>query len=528
MSQIRHFPSAPSDAATSSASFASIDGANRAEDFAASRWERNSEQTKRVLLMWIGGTALLATLQFLSGTDPLFITFIGIFVLLTGMTIHALGGIHTLPGVCVAVLAAQHIIISQIGKILFWQPAQSNLHVPIITAAAYALAMFSMLAGAYAARCFGYGRGKPLLRVPLQTNKLFWFSVLCILFSLTRKVIIVYFGGDTVDINVGGILGPLRTMTFLDSLAIASSTAYVINKSNRKVCFGWLNAIPIAMTVVFGIVGAGRTDMATGIVTLLVTCWVMDFPLRFKHFATLTLLGVIAQFILFPYALYARNFVRTGDFGRNMSLAMGMVIDSLNNPAQYQEQSKKIWRQRYLYYGQPVPTLDRYSLIISADAIIEAAQKRGTTEMEMITPGFAMLLPRFILPDKPVFSTSNALAHRADSMVLDSDFTTQITLGFVCDAFTAFDWMGVLIIPFLLIFMLSLIYSKVMGAYIKGNVLAAAVLFITSWNFSGYPISSNILIIMQTPMVLVFTFSIILYLTNELHSLTSQDQRIRS
>src|SRR5437016_676863 len=61
----------------------------------------------------VGGGLILLFLQLLSGTDPLYALLAFVFLLLTSLTIKAVGGLNTLMGLCVAFLAAQHVLISQ-------------------------------------------------------------------------------------------------------------------------------------------------------------------------------------------------------------------------------------------------------------------------------------------------------------------------------------------------------------------------------------------------------------------------------
>ncbi len=493
-------------------------GQNKVGGFARPKQSNN----QRTALIWIGATISLAILQFMSGNDPFYVTLIGLFVLLTGATLYVLGGLRTLLGLSVAIFAFQHIIVSQVAKVFFWQPADEALRAPLVTAAAYALSMFSLLAAAYARKFFVNEEAKPLLEVPKNIQRIFWMAVVCIIMAFIRRCLIAVTGlTEEGQANVGGVLGPLRTMIFLDPLAVALGTYYMVLKSNGKACVGWINAVPITVIVAFGILAAVRSDMATGVITLLITCWVVGFKFRPKHFITIVLLGAVAQFILFPYALYARRFVRTPDFATNVNLALDLVGQAVNNTSKVKVDdyiSKE--RRHYFYYGRDIPVLDRYSVIVTSDAIIAAALRRGTTEMEMITPGFAMMLPRFLLPDKPVFSTSNMLAHRAPAMVNEDDFETQITMGMVCDAYTAFDWLGVVLIPFVTLFSFALIYTRVVGVIIKGNVLLASLLFSITWQFSENVISANILMIFQTPIILIVTYSFILFCADRIYLLT--------
>src|SRR5579859_7251488 len=94
------------------------------------------------------GAFLLFALLISSGTSVAFGFLIFLFVILSVLTINLLGGLATLSGICVAALALRIVLIPQVAKVAFWQPADSFLEVPVVTAGVLTLGMAGFLLAA--------------------------------------------------------------------------------------------------------------------------------------------------------------------------------------------------------------------------------------------------------------------------------------------------------------------------------------------------------------------------------------------
>jgi hypothetical protein len=261
-----------------------------------------------------------------------------------------------------------------------------------------------------------------------------------------------------------------------------------------------MNAIAIAAPTFSGFVGAGRQGIVEATATYYITCLAFGFRFRTVHFAVLVTTAYLLQFIFFPYALEARSYVRTADWVRNVQVGSTILMDVATHPAEYYEkdaeQDKKfatISKQHYFGDNQN-DTVLRYSVVVSADAIINATVQDGTIGMQTIEPAFRAMLPRFLDPDKQLGIT-NQLAHRAPGLVGKGDYTTGITLGFVCDSFSSFGWIGAFVIPFLLSSFAFVVFRIIVADKLKDNVFAISLLFPWVWPFSEGAIMACIILI---------------------------------
>ena len=175
-------------------------------------------------------------------------------------------------------------------------------------------------------------------------------------------------------------------------------------------------------------------------------------------------------------------------FEENVRRASDLALDIVGNPLKYhdleanKEKKEKVYTD-FNYYSHSEATLGRYTLLPVADGVVDAALNLGTTGMYTITPGFEMSLPRFLYPDKPFANMGNFLAHREPGLLPNKrDVTTGITVGFFADAFTSFGWLGVSLIPCLIMFFFQAIYSCLIGGRIWQNAVVTSLVAVI-WGF---------------------------------------------
>ncbi len=480
-------------------------------------------------LFWFSAMLLLLVLQLLSGTQVIFSLLVLLFCFQTYWAIRACGGIFSLTGFTIFYMAMQNLIISQVAKVIYWRPADINLQRPLETLLVLNLAMLGICLAALAMRRLKILKRPPLFDAQLNLERLFWLSLVCTFFAAFQEI---YSGtqsvnADTGAANTGGLHGLLHAITYLSPLAVAAGTSYLILSSGGRKSFGLLNGIAMAIPCLFGIIGAGRQNMTTTLVVYYVTCFLFRFKFRPVHFAVLLAGAYVCQFILFPYALYARSFTRTAKIGENLNRAAKLLGDVIADPVKYQQlaavrKGAQVYK-KFLYYGKANPTLDRYSLIIVTDGIVDATLRSGTIGMTTIQPGFEMSVPRIFAPEK-ISGYRNTLAHREPGMVGKDDYKTGISTGFASDAFSSYGWAGAFGIPFLITLALFSAFRLIMRDRLWSNIYAISLIFYLPWRFSETNLAQLIVITLQGATVMVC----ILFLLNTIaNSLSNLSRRLR-
>lgn len=452
---------------------------------------------------------LLFTGQVATGTRPDFALLVSTFIIVGAWSIKILGGPFTLPGASVSVLMLQHVVISQVAKVFMNQSASDPLLNPMETMKVYNLAILAICAASYAFRAIRVDKIRPLFGFVTDVSTLRIMTAILSVFAIFRFVMLqkfgVYEGGG---VYVGGFVGPLRQLGFVTLLAIACGTAYMILKSDGKRCLGGWNTITIVATTLFGILGAGRQEAASSVVTFVLTLIAFKFKFKAQHFGFAILIALVFLRIIFPYSLYARGEggVREGTLEKRIQKASEILVDVALDPGKYKKKETTIdphqswYVQRMYYYGRPISTLDRYSVIISTDNIVHAVLQRGPAGWKNATAGFGMLLPRFLNPEKEALGSSNTLAHYGDGLVGDTDFMTQITLGMIPEGFYSAAWIGVPIALFVVSFLYFSVYRMLYYKTMFNNVFVLSQIFTITWSFSESTLQGQTLNILQTPV----------------------------
>ena len=470
-------------------------------------------------LYWIMAILTLLTLQLCCGTYPLFAVLMALFCLLTYAAVMAAGGLMSLAGVAVFFLAAQNVLISQVAKIVFWQPADSHLLQPLVTMGVYDAGMFGIYMAAVLFRRSRLSRRAPLFSPETDPTRLMWIAYISTALYLFQAVFTraASVDAETGAQNTGGLIGLLKAIQFLFPLAVASGTAYTILSSRGRRSIGLVNLIPMITVLVLGVLGANREVLPDVAVIYYLTCYAFRFRFRPVHLGVLLGGAYVAQFIFFPYALYARNITRTPDMQKNIQVAASTLLDVIADPVKYQQleyESKVKTTWKFFYYGKGYPTLDRFSQISVADAVINAALREPNSEMDTITTGFYWVPPSFMLPEKPTASPNAIIAHRVPGMVNKKDHTTGISMGFFCDAFGSFSWPGAFCIPFLIMFTLLCTYGLVLRFHLWQNIYALSLVVTLPHSFSESGIASQIPSTLQGPVVLLVVVYFILFLVS--------------
>ncbi|MBS1712897.1 MAG: hypothetical protein JST30_01025 [Armatimonadetes bacterium] len=454
---------------------------------------------------------ILFVAQVVTGTDPRFASLVSTYIILSSLAIKVVGGFWTLPGISVAVMMMQHVVVSQVAKVFFLQVATDRLLQPVQTMFVYNLAALGILSAALIYKLFRVERVRAIFEPEEDVRRLGFMAIIFLIISIARMFLLQKFGvyeGAGGGAYIGGFVGPLRQFGFFTTLAVTFSTAHVIKVSNGRRCASVWNVSAILAAMAFGILGAGRQDSVSAVVAFLLTLIAFRFKLRLWHYVTIGLAAYVLQFIIFPYALYARGEgeVRIGSLEERVAKASALLGDVALNPGKYREKEGQLqpqmpWQmQRMYYYGRKIPTLDRYSVINATDNIVNAVLQRGANGPETAISGFYMLLPRFLNPQKEAFGTSNTIAHFGDGLVGESDYYTQITLGIAADGFYCFKYAGAFWLPFLASLAYFTVYRLMFRPELKRNAYVAALIFLQTWTFSEATTQGHVLLCLQSPL----------------------------
>lgn len=422
--------------------------------------------------------AFLFGLQIGSGTDLLFAFLIFFFVVASAAAVTAAGGLKSTVGICVAWFAWQHVLISQIAKLFFWQPADSNLRDPTLTAEAYVCAILSVLAAVVVTRRSTKFLGSPVFG-PTQNTKqlLIAFYVSFVAGTLVSEAFTqVRSHGFGASGALGNILAGLG---YLQYVAIAAGTAYTILTSKGRRCFAAYSVLPTVVSMAFGVDSAYRGDILIPLLVLMVTAAGYSYKIKLIEVFAVAICLLALNFYVFPYCLLARHVIRISDPAKSAQLAVGLFEKVVEDPTQYQQ---KVYEKEsrgaaaVSYYKTYSPILDRESMMAWADDVIANSDVHGFYGSESIVAGLNILVPSFLSDHKVIRDPTNIVAHRGTRLVRALDTTTGITTGLVAEAYSSYGMVGVAAILFLVSFMLFMCIRKVFPLMLSRNLWACAVI----------------------------------------------------
>lgn len=453
--------------------------------------------------------------QLLMGTDPSFTGLVIAYTAIWLLGIWLVGGPATILGACVGLTGFQHVVFAQIMKVMFWQRPDIALLVPTETMTVNVLGIAGITAACALTRLPAISRLTPVLAPDISIERLKVLAYVFTAFMMLQYLAVGQFAS---------VLGVFKQFEFVPHVAAAVTTAYVVRKTEGRRMIGLLNGICILVPVLYGIAFGARKESAFALIVVGLTAFMFGFRFKWWHFAGGIAVGYFMLAIMFPYALYARHEVREqGLLTGAASKAGDLFLDVLANPERYRELNEEITlrqesyeTQRLRYYGDNLPTIDRYSIIPTVDALIASSMQNGPHGPKTIYAGFEMVIPRAFNPDKNPIGTSNYIARTAPGLVTDVDFATSITMGFVAESFFVGWWVAVFPLCFLMTLCYVVVYRIVISGDMFYNVWACALSIYIAWPFSEGSFQQSIIMVFQNGLLIAGTGLFFLIVANSL------------
>ncbi len=392
----------------------------------------------------------LLVLQLASGTHPLFATCIFFYTLLAGTAFNFGGGLYTYTGSFIAFQSLEVVLISQVAKLILWQPADSNLQTPLHTAGIYVAGMAAECAAVIV--CSKYRRKEPIFDSRKDESRMMEMSIAGSMLGIVASFLLFTLGLQSEGgIKQASIWGYLNQLQYFLPLGIMLGTAYLIRASDGKRSARWWTVMPIVYMSLQGVALNSKQGIFQPVFTWLLVCLVY----RYK-FSKLQIAGIIAYvifgaYIIFPVVQYSRAYVREGNLIQRAQLVYqfttqnGLIAirEAYINDEELESESAD--EHYFFYYGRDMQLLDRFSLIETEDAVVRYAERVGSYGLEPFADEAISIVPRFMLPNKDDYlhiSMANVLG-RATGMLGPEDEQTFISFSMFATTYFLAGWGGV-------------------------------------------------------------------------------------
>jgi hypothetical protein len=405
--------------------------------------------------------AVLVAGELASGTSPYFVTMMAIAVLSACITYNILGGLGRIAGIGLIGFALGTLIISQVLKVVLFEPADQNLDVPQLTITVYAVYYFSLMLGTFTFSRIRLPLPKPAEpETDAQSRYLYIISLVGGVTGALGVVALDLAGPEgTASLGHGYALALSSLLPF--SLVVAVDGR--IRATNGRHSVGWAALWPTLTLMFIGFVEAGRTYFLEPFAIVLVTCYVRGYRFRRKHFAAAIGFAAVFFVVVSPYYLYSRAF-RGDPTIRQQAATMLRILEGA--PSQWATIRSTVGEQAL---GSPgavnyfnaswAVTANRFALIGPDSTLINACSSGFHYGFTALRMDLLSQVPHILYPNKPMVGSNAYLGH-LDGQENDAFETTYSTITPVSDSFGAFGWVGVVVFPFLVIPAIFVIYES--------------------------------------------------------------------
>jgi hypothetical protein len=241
---------------------------------------------------------------------------------------------------------------------------------------------------------------------------------------------------------------------------------------------------------------------------------------RFTWFGTLGLAAIIlvAWVFVYPFSQNARDVVRSSE---SISDKANLVIQFFRDPSQFPDSiSNSAESTEFGTSSSKANIVNRFSLLLTNDMLIDADLKSGYTPIERYAPILYSVVPHALWPDRPSPILSNELGHKAGVAMGDADIDTGISIGGPALFFDVGGWLALIVYTLIFHTLFFFTIIRVVGSSEKSIWGLAPIGIEATFAGSCGPSALFILLLIFVGMffVMIVTLKAISYVTEALIS----------
>jgi len=414
-------------------------------------------------------TALMVA-EMVLGTNPLYAACIFVYVLVTAMAFNAGGGLYTVSGSFIAFQSLQSILIAQIGKVFYLQPADSYLHAPVTTVAVYTVGEIALLGACIISR--KYRRRIPIMDSRTDSKFTMAMSMTSSVIGIISTFLVGTIGSDQYGaIEGGSVWSYIGQMGNFLLIGIILGTAHIITASGGRRSARWWTIIPMCAFTLLGIVNNSKQGIYEPLAVWVMCCALYKYTFNRVQIASLIAAAIFSVMVVFPVVQYSRAYVREGALLNRATLVYEFMRDHSITEIRGAYRANEELREEdghagyFFYYGKDAELLDRVSLVSVDDAAITYTLSRGPGGYGAFEQEFISMVPRAFFPDKDRYiraSIVNVLG-RETGILGASDETTFIAFSLFGPSFYMGGWWAVSVLTFLIMSATLLILDSFYG-----------------------------------------------------------------
>lgn len=405
---------------------------------------------KRAYYYLVLPSAILFVGQLITGTQ-IVVAFLFSLAIYFGLCASfATGSWHSTLGLLNLIIISKFLIFGIVVKTLFLQPADDILLAPVETSMVAALGYAGVLIGTIIQQRLPLPRTRLIYAIADKNFYLVLYVFLMIAgYGSWSFIYISRQQAADVTTTIGGPFGFLTGFSEIRELAISACLYYVWLSKSRKFLSHPLVIFTLVVSTLLGIYSTSKEAMIEPAIYLFFTAASIK-GIRYKPIWIILIVGSVTYAtIIAPFSNFIRNAGGLNSVASERITVMTEVIPKMIFDEEFRNSvnttlEKTVYKKFQPYLPVAGYSLGRMALVAEADRLIAASTNTERTGWETINWGFQMVLPRFMNPDKPYLATNNYLAHKVGE-VGATDYTTQVSYGFMANFYNAFDFPGVII-----------------------------------------------------------------------------------
>jgi len=370
------------------------------------------------------------------------------FVLLAAVTFNVAGGFARPAGAYVFWFALLTVMLGVTWKAVLREPADSNIDAPVLTMAAYAGGMVSMLIAMLISRALLAGRRS--LSEVLHANRIDLgdAAIGCLAAGVAITALnLLGLGGGS-----GTPLAALNQVNFFLPIAILLGTVHVIRSSGGRKVIDLPTGLAILLNFFFGLIAFSKQGIFTPLLSWLVAACACRLKLRLSWALPAALILFFTVLWGVPIAQVGREYAEnaTGTAQRirivaNLLFNIGTVRSDYEADVPEPDASLNT---RGFYFDSNQGLLDRLTMMPVDSALIGYSSRGHYDGLGPIRFAFENWLPHFIAPHKEqdAVGGGNAYAHEVGNFLAPDDFATGVSFSPVAEAFHLEGWWGIFLL----------------------------------------------------------------------------------
>jgi len=392
-------------------------------------------------------SVILGVVQVLLGGDAL------PAAMLSGATLFGLlavqtAGVTTAIGILNLLLVGRLLLGAYLTKNIFMgEPVTTHLFAPTQTAAVMLLGFVGVWLGTILVTRIV--RPIPLFKIPGDPRYLLLISIVCVVLGSVFSVAVRLAEGNEGDAPTGGLWGVAKMLASFRVVSLPALMLYLWRVQSRR----WLTH-PAVISLALLLFVAALLTSSKQVMAEPVAAYTLMALARYgwRHpiaWVCLPLAIASYHYMVFPIAQYARSAGTLYKDPREAARVTAQIVYDYATDSEFRGYLMLLAEESvhpndvHPYLSEKLTPYGRFAMIGEADRLISVSAMFEHSGMETIKNALLVQVPSIVYPNKPQLGSGNFLGQYAGDLD-PRDYSTQVSYGFMANAYNAFGMPAVL------------------------------------------------------------------------------------